>query len=393
MMIILKYKDNQSLIDGRVFLKKWIFITSLVFFNLSFASHASTALTKTEVIQSEHEHATGMYKAAHENGGEQTLKNANCTFQTPCSNGAAFAFAEALIWQVGEANADNWGQILGPTGTAQTIQFLDVPFKWSPGFRVGIGYSDKENPWSILLYYTRYDTQGTSQASTGSGTLHSAFSSNFYANNSQGNGLSGPDYHQAGIQWDVILNNLDLELSQQIKIDEMLDLSPFLGLKAGMINQDIHTTWQNPYPPSGSSSATFTSATEQISNHFKGLGPSLGLQSNWHLYTAPTYTLNLVGHLSGALLWGNWTMTDVYQNDTPETISTVNDSLSSAATMARAYLGIGWSSVINKANVDLLLSYEEQVWFNQLQYYSFDLGKTNDALYLQGVVLSFGIHF
>ena len=317
-------------------------------------------------------------------------------FANQTVNGSTFVFSEALMWQIREANAANWAQILTPTLANQSILSLDVPFKWSPGLRIGAGFNGTEKPWNILFYYTGYKTRGTNQASTDTGELHSAFSSNFYANNPQGKGISGPYYHHARIQWDVVFNTLDFELGRPIKVDKLVDLRPFLGLKAGMINQSINSTWLNPSAPTSQGSVlnpTFTSATEKITNYFKGVGPSVGLDTAWHLYATPTQTFNIIGDFSGAFLWSNWTFDDVYQNNAPETISTANDDISSSESMLRAYLGIEWSSIISNANWTLRLGYEAQVWFNQLQYYSFVMGKTNDALYLQGAVLGFGVHF
>lgn len=330
-------------------MKKWIFLSSLVFAAPIFANHLS--------------------------------------------NGPSFAFAEALVWQISEANAANWAQILHPNSPNESIQFLGVPFKWSPALRIGAGFNGETKPWDLVLYYTGYQTQGSHLASTGTGEIHSAFSSNFYANNPLGNGISGPYYHHAEIQWDLEYNTLDLELGRHIEIDDLVDLRPFLGLKAGMIDQNMDSTWLYPYPANGALNPTFTSAKEKITNHFKGLGPSIGLDSAWHLYATPAHALQLIGSFSAAFLSSSWRFGDSYYNDAPQNISTLNDNLSSLATMAKAYLGLEWSGLCRRADWSLRLGFEEQVWFNQLQYYSFDMGKTNDALYLQGAVLGFGVHF
>ncbi len=324
----------------------------------------------------------------------------NTIFATQASNVSSYVFAEALMWQIREPNAANWAQVVDPRRADDTTQFLGVPFKWRPGLRIGAGFNGPEQHWNVLLYYTGYKARGTNRANVDTGEeLHSSFSSNFYANNPQGSNISGPYYHHGGIRWDVDFNTLDFELGRSFKIDNLVDLRPFAGLKAGRIDQTIHTNWTTPFQPTSLSNpnpvpiTTFSSATETIRNDFKGLGPSVGLDTNWHLYASSRHAFDLVGNFSGAFLWGKWTFDDVYRNNFPQTISTVSDSLSSSAAMTRAYLGVEWSSVLNHANCALRLGYEAQVWFNQLQYYSFDMGKTNDPLYLQGVVLGFGVHF
>lgn len=306
---------------------------------------------------------------------------------------------DVLAWQVREVSDDNWGQILEPTGVHQEIQFLNTPFKWSPGFRVGVGYTSNDKPWDVEFYYTGYKTQGLSHADVNAGEIHSAFSGNFYAENTTGDGISGPYYHHAGIKWDILFNTLDLELHRSLEINRILTLRPFAGLKGAVINQDIKTYWQDPYEPTTTSSpnitpiTTFSSATENIRNHFKGMGPSFGLDTTWNLSNTPKQIFNLIGNFSGAILWGQWRLADAYQNNTPIIITTINDSLSTAASMARGYLGVEWEHVFDNAHWKARLGYEAQVWFSQLRYYSFDMGKTNDALYLHGVVLDFCIHF
>lgn len=303
------------------------------------------------------------------------------------------------MWQVRESNATNWGQILAPFAPQETIQFLSIPFNWSPGIRAGVGYLGQEKPWSLSFYYTGYKTRGKNQASTTSEEIHPAFSSNFYANNPQGNGVSGPYYHRAGIQWDVSYNTLDLELGRSFVISPLLSLRPLIALKAAAINQSIDSLWQQPFEPTTPANPTptpitsFTTATETISNDFKGLGPALGLDTSWNLYATSKHRLNLIANASGALLWSKWTFSDLYQNNSPQRIATKSDSITSSAWMARALLGFDWSTAMKNADWNIRLGYEIQAWFNQLQYYSFDMGKTNDTLYLQGAVLGLGIYF
>ena len=317
----------------------------------------------------------------------------NQVFGFNSTDDATYAFSELLYWKVSEIGADNWAQVITPPDANQSIQFLSVPFKWNPGFRVGLGHQTKKKHWDTVIYYTWYQTPGSNQASVSTGEIHSANLGNFYANNVTGDGLSGPYYHNAGIQWNVLFNSLDGELGHTFTIKEQYNFRPFVGLKAALINQSIHTLWQNPYDPAFKIPITsFSSATEQITNNFWGIGPSVGLNSSWHLYETDKSSVDLSGDFSGALLWGNWHFRDIYHNDTPVTISVQSDPLSTTASMARGRLGLGWQGTIHNLNVIFRVSYEGQIWLNQLRYYSFDAGRQNNALYMQGGVLDFCIY-
>ncbi len=309
-------------------------------------------------------------------------------------NHSFFAFSDALFWQLREASADNWAQIISPEGIHQQIKILEVPFKWKPGFRIGIGVENSKRPWDTLFYYTWYKTKGTNQARVDSGGIYSAYLGNFFANNTSGAGVSGPYYRQAGISWDVLFNTFDLEQRYTFKINKHFLLRPFTGLKAGIIQQDINTQWQNPFNPAKDTPiTTFSAASEKIKNHFWGIGPDAGLDMAWFIHTNDKNVFKLFGNFSGALMYGHWSLSDDYFNNTPISVSITNDSLNTAAFTAREQIGIEWKRVYLNTDVSARLGYEGQVWFSQMRYYSFNMGRLNHLLSLHGAVLEIAINF
>ena len=303
-------------------------------------------------------------------------------------------FAELLYWQIREVGADNWAQVITPPAANQSIRFLNVPFKWDPGFRVGAAYQGADTQWDTVIYYTWYQTAATDQTDVTVGEVHSPNSANFYANNTYGKGLSGPYYHKASINWNFLFNNIDWELGRTFKVMNKYSFRPFIGLKAAVIDQNIKTIWQNPYDPLFKTPITsFSTANENIINNFWGVGPSFGLNTSWNLYENPKNSLSLFGDFSGAFLWGNWHITNVYQNNTPLSISVQNNTRPSTITTAKSHAGINWQGIFHEMNLNLRLGYEGQIWLNQLRFYSFDGGRQNNSLYIQGGVLDVCIHF
>lgn len=298
------------------------------------------------------------------------------------TDGSASVFAELLIWKLREGSADNWAQNISPSGLYQTVKLFEVPFNWKPGVRIGLDYNCND-VWDSVLYYTRYETNAVNHAT---GIIYSAFLGNFYINNTNG-GDFGPHYRAGGVQWKFLFNTVDLELGHTFKIDQILKLRPFLGLKTAFINQDIHTNWQDPINAAG-----FTSAIENLKNDFWGIGPAIGLNTTWSIYKDPRYSFNLLGNFSGALLWGHWRFNQYYENNTPATVTVYNNNITGAATMARGILGIEWVGCLSKTDIAVRLGYEAQIWFNQLQYYSYNMGKLNNLMSLQGGVLNFAIN-
>lgn len=303
-------------------------------------------------------------------------------------NGSTFVFSDLLIWRLREGSAENWAQVITiPKGISQSAKLVDAPFKWNAGIRAGIGYNHC-NGWDAVLYYTGYQTTGTNHAT---GSVFSAFLGNFFANNTNGQNF-GPFYHDASIDWKFYFNTVDLEFGHTFKIDQRLNLRPFLGIKTAIINQDIHTHWHQPSTTILGIPipiTTFSSATENLKNDFWGIGPSIGLNTTWPIYKVSKGSFNIFGNVSGALLWGYWKFKDVYRNNTPASIAINLNNINGAATMARGMLGIEWASYFSKTSINIRLSYEAQVWFNQMQYYSFNMGRLNNLMSLQGGVLDF----
>lgn len=299
--------------------------------------------------------------------------------QTPVS-----AYVELLYWQLTEGSDENWSQNIPPKGAEQSIKLFDAPFKWEPGFRLGISYDAPESHWDTAVYYTNYQTNASNHAS---GDIYSAFLGNFFANNTDGANF-GPFYDSANIKWDFAFHALDLELGRLFNIDRILTLRPFVGLKAALITQDINSKWYGPKTTDAFGIiipiTTFTSASEKIENNFWGVGPAFGVDSTWPLYESANQQLSIIANVSGALMWGRWTFSDKYQNNTPVTIDVKTGDTDDASTIARGVVGLEWSKQFTQMALSVHLAYEAQVWFDQVQYYNLNMGRLNNLMSLQG---------
>lgn len=291
--------------------------------------------------------------------------------------------ADLLIWKLREGGADNWGQIITPAATFQNIIVLDVPFEWKAGLRLAYGRHHAHN-WDSFIYYTHYQTTGHNQASVNVDGIYSASLGNFFSNNTNGANF-GPNYYQANIQWKFRFDTVDLEVGRTIVVDRITTLRPFAGIKIAKIDQHFGSTWLNP-----TTVVPFTQAQEDQKNDFWGVGPYIGLHTELPLYQSPTSRFNLFGDVSGALMWGHWQFKDDYSTNMPSTVTVGFDTLNSAATMARGILGVEW---LIGEQLNLKLGYEAQVWFDHMQCYSFNVGRLNNLMSLQGAVLDLSLNF
>ena len=299
-----------------------------------------------------------------------------------------FVFADLLQWKAREDAANNWAQIITPAGRNQDAEVIGVPFKWDTGFRVGMGYNAHDN-WDGQIYYTGYHTSAND--SVAASNVYSPYLGNFWIDNNNGAGV-GPYYQAANVKWTIDYDTLDLALGHTFHIKNIVDLHPLLGLKLATINQNINTNWYNPTSETNMVTV-FTEANESIDNDFSGVGPSVGLDVSFFLYQSSRYTLNLIGDFSGALLWGNWSFKYYYTNNAPATVTIDNSEFTGAAPMISGFLGIGWTGHYNTVDTTIRLGYEQQVWYNQLQFYSLNGGRLNEQLSLQGGDLSICINF
>lgn len=309
-----------------------------------------------------------------------------------------FICSDLLLWQIREGGADNWAQIIQEPGIHQEVQLLNAPFQWEPGFRIGVGCTSNNDLWDILFSYTWFKTSAALSTHQTSSFVYSSFLGNFFIDNTNGSKISGPVYRDAGIQWNFLFNTFDLELGRVFQTDEFLTLRPFIGLKSGLINQSITTNWRMPFGRDNQLDplvpiTTFSLANERVTNNSLAIGPSSGLNTSWLLYKTSAYACSIIGNFSCGLLFSRWDLKDLYKNNAPQSVTISNDKIMTALTMIRGNMGIEWHSCFKELMLTIRLSYESQVWFNQLRYYSFNGGRLNDLLSLHGGVFEVCINF
>jgi hypothetical protein len=94
-------------------------------------------------------------------------------------------------------------------------------------------------------------------------------------------------------------------------------------------------------------------------------------------------------------MFGRWTFSEQYKNNapTPVTITINMDPITGAATMLRGLMGIEWEQRFARATSTVRLGYEAQLWLNQMQFYSYNIGRLNNVTSLQGGFLEWQVKF
>ncbi len=301
-------------------------------------------------------------------------------------------FTDVLIWSAKESGADNWAQNFSFGSATEDIDILEVHFGWNVGLRCGIDYNTNYAGWDTKWAYTWFRGQGKDQASANNG-ITSSFLGNFYINNADGAHVSNaPQYQSASIQWKIHFNIFDWELGFNWR-GSALSFRPFVGLKGGWIHQMIHSKWHNPINVSGANA--FTVGRENLHNNFWGIGPSGGVNMQWKLGAIRRNSFSLFGDFSGAIMWGHWTLKDVYKNNHPQKVPIITSDINGASSMFRGFLGFEWDVDFapKQFALSVRLGYESQFWLDQLQFYSYNTGRLDNELTLQGGTLDFIFNF
>ncbi len=314
----------------------------------------------------------------------------NISTRSRIESGQFDLFADFLVWKASEEPTAFWTNSvkIRPDLTV-VFDAQDFTFPWDLGFRVGAGYHFVYDQWDTQVYWTRFHT----------GAHHHA-PSNGYANLSQffagfidefTGGLN--NYAEsAKIHWTLRYDMIDWDLGRSFWVSKGLSLRPFLGIKGGWINQEIHTKWNNITTVAP---IIHFPSTENLKNNFWGVGPSAGVKTKWKIRQFGSQFISFFGDFSSAMLWGTWVETDVYKNPMPRKVVIHMKNSELGSLMLQGFLGMGYDADFNKGRTHfaLRLGYEMQLWFNQLRLITFNQLLLHGDLSLQGGTLNCCIDF
>jgi hypothetical protein len=279
-------------------------------------------------------------------------------------------FGEFLVWYASEEPSSIWANdtsvsIVG-LNIIDSVDIAIGKFDWNYGFRVGAGHTMQHDRWDTQFYWSWFRTEAHSTIPTGNHLVYLEFTGSLLGEDLfEGNG--------AHLDWSLLYNMVDWELGRACLLSKALTFRPFIGIKGGWIDQNIHAQINLPS----------STGVEHIKNLFWGAGPSGGINTKWEMFCISRNSLNLLGDISSAMMWGSWEIKDVYKNSVGEfPVKVKNSSLGSL--MLRGFLGIGWDTHTRRFGFAAKLGYEMQIWFDQLRIPSVPALPLHNDLTLQG---------
>ncbi len=296
----------------------------------------------------------------------------------PVSAFAFDLFADLLVWKTSEETSLLWASTLGegPNNT-EIFEGQNLTFDWDLGFRVGGGHTFGCDCWDVKLYWTWFRSHADKTLPKKNELIATQFFGGF---------INGDISESAKINLTLKYNMFDGQLGRDFSIAECFSLRPYIGLKGGWIDQSIHSEWQNvTFMP-----FTQFSSTEDVTNDFWGIGPTVGVRSKWEFSPC----VNLFGDFEGAFLWGTWDNTDVYKNSKSVVINTNMKNSHLGSLMMRAFVGFGWETdICGWTHFAAKLGYEAQIWFCQFRIPTFQQLRVHGDLTLQGGTLNISFEF
>jgi hypothetical protein len=302
-------------------------------------------------------------------------------------------FADLLYWHVGEVGTIPNSTIstkLDP-GLVSKLNLNNLNFGWDFGYRVGGKYSNIGNDeWGISLFYTWYRTEAKNRGSyDGFVGIPTGFPLTEQITDADFLNLfwlfAAQNYHA---KWILNYNLIDFELDHLYAVSESISLRPYLGVRSGWINQDIHI--DSTYHDVLAGNTPFP-AKEKLKNHFWGIGPICGIDTKWCLGTVKDHFFYFFGDLSGAFLWSQWSYSDHLSITDTITGNLKSKHRQSGSLMFQNLLGFEWSVKLNQrgALFSLRLGFESQFWFDNLQIFNAYNGRQHNTLTLQGGTFDF----
>lgn len=170
----------------------------------------------------------------------------------------------------------------------------DASFKWSPGFRIGLGYQFINTPWTLQVEYTRFTSENTNKAHVPD---FNGFQ-NYTATNANGmtfpastpisilnNTLSGfletpPEKIRSHLH--LKYNLVDINLVKHLFFNSSFILSPYFGAEGVFIDQKWSVDYFS-YPFINTIPVTIANTNAYRNKwKFKGGGIDVGVDIDWY---------------------------------------------------------------------------------------------------------------
>lgn len=266
------------------------------------------------------------------------------------------------------------------------ISVVEPKFKYNSGFRIGVGYEIPCSNWDFQISWARLRAHTRSNVSNSeSGIIPLSFPvAAIFGVTSTSPTFADSAFSSWHFQYDVV----DFEIGRNMILCGCFHVHPFVGVKVARIHQKQHIEYEGFTVGEQALEAEITKI-----NHFRGVGPSIGLDLDWEFFR----NWSLSSGISGALMYSRFSVKDQPElelNPNMIGIQLSNTKKNRIRPMVDAYVGIDWRSQgwCDSFDFNIGVLYETQYWWNQWQAFnSFESGLISGGTSPQGDLMLYGL--
>lgn len=302
-----------------------------------------------------------------------------------------FTFWQPLQKNMEVAMINDTTPVPGVSSLSFNADTLQMSSNFKPGFIVALGLVTDHDDWDARLQYTWFRSSQSASKSldpAGAFYLMPIVAAQTPALISLGT------FTSVHSQWHINMDLADLEIGRNTYFGSKLALRPFAALRASWIRQKFETDFVDLLPGQNTFLNNFGRS------HCWGLGPRIGLNTNWMLGKGAS----IYGNAGGDILYTQYTSL-FNKSDSTNFVTDVQsfsgfrqNNLGSLRAHIDLELGIAWGSYFacNTWHIDLAAGYIFQAFFDQNMLRNFlefgppqaySVSPTGD-LYLQGLTAS-----
>lgn len=324
-----------------------------------------------------------------------------------CCGCDVFVTADFIYWTsrmdgLGYA-VNNWRSAnLTDTQNPSKGSVYHPDFSGDPGFKVGLGLGLCHDGWDIFAQYTWLytDTKTDSVRQNIDDINDSTLGPMWFddaSNIPAGNAPSSPfvSIINASSSWKLHFNVIDLELGRNMFVSRYLKIRPHFGLKGAWYDADYSVRYLNTLTPPTSAADSMYMSQDQ---DYWGVGIRTGFNTAWHF----SRCFSIVGNVALSALWSQFETTrkDQFYSSVDTTVPSLisfwtENSFHTVKPVLELFLGLRWDTWFCDEDFHFSadIGWEEQMWWNQNQFYRVYEEGAHGDLGFQGLTIHFRFDF
>jgi hypothetical protein len=282
-----------------------------------------------------------------------------------------FFMGDFLVWQAHENGLEYAVKVSADkpvTTVLKNSSTQNMHFDWNCGFRVGLGWNTPHDGWDLLAKWTWFQNNASRNTNVDSDSL--LLPTNVY----QPGDADVEGFGSSQARWHLHLNMIDLEMGREFFVSKWMTLRPFISLRSAWIYQKGSTLFTGSRPVVSQRGTLLKG-----DNDFWGIGPRVGLNTDWGL----GWGFSLFGNASASLLYGFFDVTSyqrqLFSGSSDKELVNNTDSVRVGRAISEIALGLRYDTMFadDHCHLGVQAGWENLMFFGQNQFRHFS-GVTSD---------------